>query len=596
MTSPTTTTTTTTTPSSAATLTTPAGYTSRFVAHVDHGQTHQASSNSSNPHDRNRFRTFSDEHDEPSTDRVEDYEIAAKNAENDIDGSMVKPQSSKRTHGTDDSTDTDKTITSSSSSYATRPESLQGSGYDNRVENRSDVHEDAFMGGRSVNDVSSSLADRRGSVTDVRVQDEEYRTQAGNLSSSTGLLEESRERSVRPSDEERKSRNGSRYDSETDSDSGTESASETDEEEDQSRDENSNVKIKKTENPDKGEHNGRTSGNEAASNEDESEGSTGSESDDDETTVLSVRSNQPTESNYIAVDRYDDTAKRRSSSITGEKSIEELFDDNGWVITEQDLQPEGPQRISASLKAIDHDVPDVSTNGSGKPSLSEHKQERSRKFGNTESANEADHSEENNDEDEGDYETESGKAPSMSESSDNSPRNREHRQGSIGKNGWLVSDESDNESDRVASPTRKSKGREASEVKADVAARNAKPAGKTSSVGNVETRRTNSDGSSSMVSSAKSNGGPRRKDSLVTDNAWSIDENGWVILNKVNDAAVGVGKVVEGESTGETSTIRSQTTDRVVRTNVENGALVANATRSIQRDRQFQRARRHAWC
>ena len=58
--------------------------------------------------------------------------------------------------------------------------------------------------------------------------------------------------------------------------------------------------------------------------------------------------------------------------------------------------------------------------------------------------------------------------------------------------------------------------------------------------------------------------------------SWTGDENGWVILNKVNDSSSGK----EGESMDETSTIRSQTTDLVARTNVENGALVANATQS----------------
>ena len=62
---------------------------------------------------------------------------------------------------------------------------------------------------------------------------------------------------------------------------------------------------------------------------------------------------------------------------------------------------------------------------------------------------------------------------------------------------------------------------------------------------------------------------------MVPDN---LEENGWVILNKVNDPSSG--KDVEGESTDETSTIRSQTTDLVLRANVENGALVANAAQS----------------
>lgn len=581
MTSPTTTATTTTTTSGAATLTTPAGYTSRFVAHVDHGQTHQASSNSSNPHDRNRFRTFSDEHAEPSTNRVEDYEIAAKNADYDIDGSMVKPQSSKRTHGTDDSTDTDETITSSFSSSATRTESLEGSGHGNRVENRNEVHQDALVDGRSGNDVSSSLSV---SVADVRVQDGGNLPRTDDASNATRPLENSRGEPA--DDEERGSRDESSSNSistasnsESDSESGTETDSETDEEEDESRDENSNVKTKKTENPEK-EDDGRIL--EGEDNASDGDGSTDSETDD-ETTILSVRANPPTENNYSAVERYDDAAKRRSSSIIGEKSIEELFDDNGWVITDQDLQAEGPQRISRSFKPIDQEGSRASSNENGEPPSNEHKQNSSEKFGEARSgSNDADDTEKNDDDDDDDG-AESGKTLSVSESSESLPRSRVYRQSSIGKNGWLVSDESDNESDRAISPMRNnSENREALQAKATDALRNVKTVDRRKLAEMMVNEKMKHDDPSSMLSAAMMKEGLRDKDSMVTDNAWSIDENGWVVLNKVNVEPTG--KDVEGKGTDETSTIRSQTTDLLVRTNIENGALVANTTQSKETD------------
>ncbi|XP_043264358.1 serine-rich adhesin for platelets isoform X1 [Colletes gigas] len=420
-------------------------------------------------------RTFSDEHDEPSTDRREDYDIAAKNADYDIDGadgSMVKPQSNKRTH-TDDSTDTDETITSSSSSYATRSKCLEGSGYDSRLENRNEARKvHALVEGRSVNDASSSLSalnDRRISVNGVS-------------------LENSREKSTVDK--------GDSVSGESDSETESETDSETDEEEERSRDENSNLRNKKTENAEDNDRTSKTENGSADSKTDD--GSTESDTDDEITVLSAPRS----EDRYGNSEQHDETAKRRSSSIIGEKSIEELFDDNGWVVTDQDLQPEGSRKISKS----DENSEQKQNNREGNNTLSQ------------------------------------------SGSSESLPRNRVYRQSSIGKNGWLVSDESDSETDRAASSP---------------------------------------DGPGVVDASKNQNGEQtaRNKDDkgpMATDSAWNIDENGWVILNKVDDTPVA--KDVEGQSTDETSTIRSQTTDLVTRTNIENGALVANATQSKETD------------
>lgn len=560
MTSPTTTTTTTPTGGAA---TTPAGYTSRFVAHVDHGQNHQASSNSNNPHDRNRFRTFSDEHDEPSnTDRVEDYEIAAKNADYDIvgaDGSMVKPQSNKRTYIPDDSTDTDETITSSSSSSATRFKSLEGNGNDSRVENRSEVNEDALMEGRSGNDVNSSLSawtDRRASLAQpATIRDNGY--QPDKTASSNGSLETSRETAI--NGDGRKYANGSsdksnnvESSSESESESGTESAtdsdSERDEEEDkESRDENSNIMNKKTENPEQG----RASDIQHL-NDTNSEDESNSSETDDQTTVLSVPSNSHSENSYTVLERYDDrSTKRRSSSILDDKSIEELFDDNGWVITDQDLQAEKPRRITKGFKSIDRNDSGINNENTDNESSS-----------NDEKSNVLDSDTIDKEDNE---RTENENALSVSESSESLSRSRAYRQSSIGKNGWLVSDESETESDRATSPVENSTIR--SETDTTEASKN---------VASIEDERMNDDDASTPTSSTvnekKSESG---KDSIVAD---SVDENGWVILNKVNNSSTG--KNIEGGSMDETSTIRSQTTDLVARSNIENGALVANATQS----------------
>lgn len=515
----------TTATSGAASLTTPAGYTSRFVAHVDHGQTHQASlSNSNNPHDRNRFRTFlSDEHDEPSTDRVEDYEYAAKSADYDIhgaDGSMVKPQSNKRNH-TDDSTDTDETITSSSSSSATtvRFESLEGSGYDGRVENRTGVEQHPLMEGRSGNDVNSSLTDRRiddpGRGSFARPpppadRDDGHHRPDEITSWTTSQAAPSAHHVT------------------TDSGGGSETES-SDEEGGgrESRDENSNVRDKKTEN--RGVDRGH-------------------DSSEDETTDSGDKSDRaPSDSHFDnSYGGYEDIGvKRPSSSILEEKSIEELFDDNGWVITEQDLQPGSRQTVSKSFQQ-----PDSSEETRGDVSASYFSSVEEKGRGN-----------EDVDAASNEVET-SGNAGSIVSRCSQSASRRYVGESSIGKNGWMMSDESESESERTVSPM------ENSTRSGDTGWERSNGA----SVDVEDDERRDRDGPSSMRAE-ESDG----KGGIGAENSWTGDENGWVmILNKVNDSSDGK----EGESMDETSTIRSQTTDLVARTNVENGALVANATQS----------------
>ncbi|XP_061939673.1 mucin-22 isoform X1 [Apis cerana] len=491
-----TTTTMTTATSGAASLTTPAGYTSRTF--------------------------LSDEHDEPSTDRVEDYEYAAKSADYDIhgaDGSMVKPQSNKRNH-TDDSTDTDETITSSSSSSATtvRFESLEGSGYDGRVENRTGVEQHPLMEGRSGNDVNSSLTDRRiddpGRGSFARPpppadRDDGHHRPDEITSWTTSQAAPSAHHVT------------------TDSGGGSETES-SDEEGGgrESRDENSNVRDKKTEN--RGVDRGH-------------------DSSEDETTDSGDKSDRaPSDSHFDnSYGGYEDIGvKRPSSSILEEKSIEELFDDNGWVI-EQDLQPGSRQTVS---KSFQQPASSEETRGDVSASYFSSVEEKGRGNEDVDAAS-------------NEVETSGNAGPIVSRCSQSASR-RYVGESSIGKNGWMMSDESESESERTVSPM------ENSTRSGDTGWERSNGA----SVDVEDDERRDRDGPSSMRAE-ESDG----KGGIGAENSWTGDENGWVmILNKVNDSSDGK----EGESMDETSTIRSQTTDLVARTNVENGALVANATQS----------------
>ncbi|XP_076660153.1 tripartite motif containing protein thin isoform X2 [Halictus rubicundus] len=472
-----------------ATLATPAGYTSR---------------------------TFRDEHDEPPATGPRGAIIATErtSADTRVIGDANRPESSLIEHNrTDDSTDTDGTTQSSSSSsffLATRPEGLEGSGHVSRVAE-----------GRSGHDVSSSLharSDPQRSTGDLALFKSIRKDRA-----ASGTLE----RLLEVPAEERGSRESSSYststNSETESDSETETASETDEEEDQSRDENSNLKIKKTgSSRDKADDGGDDKNAKSEGDSTESEESTDTETDD-ETTVLSVRAD-PRSQEDRHQDRYDEV-KRRSSSIIGEKSIEELFDDNGWVITDQDLQADGPRRISRSFELID-----------GEPKDTGVKEENSDKLGDVDKLKDSEKTEEN----ETDDKSEGAKTLSLSGSSESLPRSRVYRQSSLGKNGWMVSDESDSENDRGSTG---------------------------------ENAKKTADGRTKVSSDLV------EKEGKKEEGAWNIDENGWVIVNRMKNTEDGKG--VEDETR---STIRSQTTDLAVRTSTENGALVANATQSKETD------------
>nr|XP_033332212.1 RING finger protein nhl-1 isoform X1 [Megalopta genalis]XP_033332213.1 RING finger protein nhl-1 isoform X2 [Megalopta genalis]XP_033332214.1 RING finger protein nhl-1 isoform X2 [Megalopta genalis]XP_033332215.1 RING finger protein nhl-1 isoform X2 [Megalopta genalis]XP_033332216.1 RING finger protein nhl-1 isoform X3 [Megalopta genalis] len=426
-------------------------------------------------------RAFSDEHRDEASIAATSADHANRSVARRPETCLIEPN-----RRTDDSTDTDGTTQSSSSSsyfIATRSDGLEGSGHVSRVAE-----------GRSGNDVSSSVnarADPRGSRAPSRLE---------------SLLEQPEERGSRESSSYSASTN-----SETESDSETGTDEETDEEDDQSRDENSNVKIKKkAEGP--RDEDGDVKGFAREEDDSESEESTDTETDD-ETTVLSVRAG-PRSQEDRRQDRYDQV-KRRSTSIVGEKSVEELFDDNGWVVTDQDLQADGPQKISRSFEPIDREPDDVDEDKEKNGSLRTDSEEK----GN------------------GDDDTSEGaRTLSLSGSSESLPRSRVYRQSSLGKNGWMVSDESDSETDK---------------------------AGKQGAAMKTEDGRVNGSGT----------------DGKPEDGSWNIDKDGWVIVNKMKDTADGKG--VEDETR---STIRSQTTDLAVRTSIENGALVANATQSKETD------------
>ncbi|KAL6423638.1 hypothetical protein ACFW04_010273 [Cataglyphis niger] len=309
-------------------------------------------------------------------------------------------------------------------------------------------------------------------------------------------------------------------DSESESDSESGSEEEDEEEiEDESRDENCNVKKdrKKEEKNDSGDKG--SAKREVSEKSDEGPSSPG---DDEETTVLSVSSDRG-ESNMTPDDRYERDLKRRSASIIDERSIEEMFDDNGWVITEQDLQQD-LQPVSAIPSGFRFMVDRVENDYDG-----------TRIEETISRIAEREHDETSND-----LEGTSARSsiaiddettpPSEQQASEGPSRSRVYRQSSLGKNGWLVSDESESESERAISPGIKVP------YDRDVAQNEA------------------------------SRG--------IEDSG--IDENGWVILDDDGDADDG--RI--GERSAQESTIRSQTIDLITNTNTENGALLANVSRS----------------
>ncbi|KAI4485373.1 hypothetical protein M0804_006878 [Polistes exclamans] len=228
--------------------------------------------------------------------------------------------------------------------------------------------------------------------------------------------------------------------------------------------------------------------------------------DEDERTVISIHKGSDSDRNA------------RSSSLVSDKSIEdELFDDNGWLVTDQDLQLDGSIRSSKNqdnnLMIGQEDEKNINEN------------------------------------------------LNASKSPDYSSRNRVYRQSSIGKNGWLISDESESESERTNSPTGSRKTTE-------------------DTIKNEENIERQEDSNKSEE--------PKKDD-------WSIEENGWMIVNdEDNESTIqNLSKTEEPPSLdktelkrGRSSTNSSQTTtDLVTRANVENGALIANANRSKQTER-----------
>jgi len=584
------------------TTSTPGGYTSRFVAHVAHGQTtahDEATSNSSNSLDHNRFRAFSaDGIDERcSAGRVDDGKVIAATATiadsaNDVDADVdaLKPQATDTSSAQTDGI-TDKSTTSSTSSHLAICESeniLGDSRDDSRVASVSS-EEDALVQGRSGNeDILLIAADRSrdestfatGDDSDTRRSDAEVTPEKRDFENAPScfriivedvdafppvaeeLVLDSTGRTVEMIDERRdRSRSKESHSvsecsssvsgqtiSDSESESDTESGSEEeDEEEDESRDENCNVKNRKKEDKkDEGNYGDKDSAKSEAN--EENKDSSNSESDE-ETTVLSISSNIQGECSMTPDDRYERDLKRRSASIIDERSIEEMFDDNGWVVTEQDLEQDLPtdlQTVSTILldfeSTVDRpsedsiDVNDATGTRTKEiiPRIAEERHDGM-------SSNLEDSFTRSS------IIEDAEMIPSSEwQELEIPPRSRVYRQSSLGKNGWLVSDESESESDRTTSPIEAPSGRDVTKI-----------------------------GSASEAMGIDE----------IEDSMGDINENGWVILDDGNDDDDDNDDDVDKEFVGansaqeNTGTIRSQTTDLVnSKTDIENGALVANAT------------------
>jgi len=582
------------------TTSTPGGYTSRFVAHVVHSQTtahDKATSNSSNPLDRDRFRAFNADGYSAGARVVADKVIAtattATFADLAFDGdaddeNALKPQSyANSASRTDVITDTDKSTTSSTSLHhlaISKPsESLLEDGRDDvrvaRANSGMAPFEDeaAFAETCSGNDGISSVADHGSahvidddtSVTGydeiaagnyasestpavfrVVVEDVDGTADAGQVVSefanrSVAAIDGRRDRS-RSKDSQTISECSSSISGQTvsDSESASDSKSEDEDEDgedDESRDENCNVKKRK-----EGKKNDKDLDHEDGAGSDVNEENESSESDE-EATILSAGSNTRGENSATPNDRYEEEPKRRSVSIIDERSIEEMFDDNGWVITEQDLQ----QDLQSDLQTTSANLPNVrsTSDSADRPfELSEGSAvDTSSRYDREDAA--VTRSEEiiprksrDRDETTGNLEGSSAQSTSIDDdiertiltserrTSENPLRSRVYRQSSLGKNGWLVSDESESETERTISPIEASCDRD----------------------GDAENR------------SARA-----IEDSMMG----SIDENGWVILNGDRNDRV-------ADRSAQESIRSTQTTDHVAKSNIENGGLVANANRS----------------
>ncbi|KAK2582991.1 hypothetical protein KPH14_009037 [Odynerus spinipes] len=243
--------------------------------------------------------------------------------------------------------------------------------------------------------------------------------------------------------------------------------------------------------------------------------------DEDDRTVISVRQGSDS-----------DRTARGSSLLSDRSNEEDLFDDNGWLVTDQDLELD--ERRS---KTREH-------------SLEGDDQKKSEKLAPKEEA----------------LETESKNNGDSSKSPENSLRSRVYRQSNLGKNGWLISDESESESERAVSPVDKT----------------------------TESRNNDDENEETNANVTTSKGDTKESDNESKRNPWSIEENGWMIVHEDQSTMRNHEPTKDPPATEKTdlkrgrrsSTIRSQTTtDLVSRANVENGALVANATRSKETER-----------
>jgi len=478
---------------------------------------------------------------------------------------------------------TDKSTTSSTSSHLAISELenlLGGSRDDSQVVSVTSKDEDALVQGHSEDDISLVAADRsrdKSTVTDdsdtrrndikevtpekrdfedvpsplrIIVEDvDAFVAEESNSTSQTvemidecGVRSRSKEsHSVSECSSSVSGRTMSDSESESDSESDSEEEEEDEEEDDESRDENCNVKTEKKEEKKNDENYNDKDSTEREANEG-SKNSSNSESDE-ETTVLSISSNTRGESSVTPDDRYERDLKRRSASIIDERSVEEMFDDNGWVVTEQDLELDLqndlrtvsviPLDFGSTIDLADRlaeeiadsidDVNDAAGTRTEEiiPRIAEGRHDEML-------SNLDDSSARSSTVDDAEM------VPSSERGSEVPPRSHVYRQSSLGKNGWLVSDESESESDRTTSPIEASSGRDVARIES------------VSEVTGIE------------------------------ESTGDIDENGWVILDDDDDDD---DKEHVKDSSAQESTIRSQTTDLV--NSKTNGALVANvATRS----------------
>lgn len=325
---------------------------------------------------------------------------------------------------------------------------------------------------------------------------------------------------------------------------------EDEEEEDESRDENCNLKMNKKEECDNGNLSDKDNReNKVNGMHKDSFEISGRNNETLNVEILNVSSNiQTVEDSLMQNDLYERELKRRSVSIINEKSIEEMFDDNGWVVTDQDLQTD-PQTDSQYSQTTGSMIPISCQFTNADPVDCP--------FEETEDS--IDHSSDDAARIHADEiipkileqryigddlrvrldikDVEKISTDEQDIFPTNPSRSHVYGQNSLGKNGWLISDESESESDRAVSP--------------------------------IEIVKLGINGDNERINSETDNA---QHDSI-------IDENGWVILNDDDDDD---NDDIIGKNFGKhrMSMLRSQTIDALNKSNIENGALSANATQS----------------